>query len=82
MPERITKKAWRSPDEPPEDDELILVCYQDFFSNKPIIEVGFYKPERECYVGGHGDNLPKNSMRIYGWAPVPPKIGRRVKGNA
>lgn len=76
---KLDKSAWRSPDEPPEIGEAVIVCAKDDFINEVVIDKAYYLGEPARFAGTKFRVWGKDDKNLYGWAPLPPKIGRRVK---
>ena len=73
------RSAWRSPDEPPESGEFVIVCAKDDFVGEVVIDKANFCGGTERFVGTKFRVWHKDDKNLYGWMPLPPKIGRRVK---
>lgn len=76
---RPDRSAWISPDNPPKSGEMVIVCAKDDFINEVVIDQAYYLEEPPRFVGTKFRVWSKDDKNMYGWAPIPPKIGRRVK---
>ena len=48
------RSAWRSPDDPPEIGEAVIVCAKDDFINEVVIDKAYYleEPPRCRWIAG------------------------------
>lgn len=73
------RSAWISPDDPPKSGEAVIVCAKDAFLGEVVIDKAYYLEEPPRFAGTKFRVWRKDDKNLYGWAPLPPRIGRRVK---
>lgn len=76
---RPDRGAWRSPDDLPKSGEAVIVCAKDDFINEVVIDQAYYLEGPPRFAGTKFRVWRKDDKNLYGWAPLPPKIRRRVK---
>ena len=76
---KTLKSAWNSPDDPPEDGELVIVCAKDDFIDEVVIDTAWFSVITGKFIGTKFRVWHVDDKNLYGWAPLPPKIRRRVK---
>lgn len=59
--------AWRSPDEPPETDDYILIS----FSNFSMLDIGEYREDGEYYPADEERGYKSFKLNVDGWMPMP-----------